>query len=140
MMDFGDYTLNFAPLIIFVAATAVIVLQMIWGSHYRSEIVNQQLRLDQLEKRLAATQKDKAQLKRGLAEIKHHQLRSEARNAAIKSEGRTDLTYELAVKLARSGIAVDELARTCGLTQGEAELLSLANRARPAKSKAHGRA
>ncbi len=134
-MDIGGYTLNLAPLILLAAVAALIVLQMVWGSHYRSDIAKQQLRLERLEKRLAAAQKDKKQLHQGLFEIKRRQLQNEARNASARRGDRTDLTYELAVKLARRGIAVEELAKICGLTKGEAELLSLANGTRRHKLK-----
>ncbi len=127
MMDLAGYTLNLAPFILFIGVVALIVLQMVWGSHYRNEMACQKLRLEHLEKRLVAAQKDKEKLHRGLSDMKRRQLQSDARNTSAYRGDRTDLTYELAVKLARSGVAVEELAETCGLTRGEAELLSLAN-------------
>lgn len=137
-MEIGGYTLNLAPLLLLIAVAALIILQMVWGSHYRSDIANQRLRLEQLEKRVAAAQKDKENLHRGFSEIKRRQLQSEALRASARRVDQTNLTYELAVKLARSGIAVEDLAKTCGLTQGEAELLSLANGSKRGKPQSYG--
>ncbi len=128
MIEINDHGVNLIPLFLFLGVVVLIGLQMVWGARYRTDITNQRLRLQHLEKRLANAQKENKKLELGLSEIKRRQIQSDARAGAVGSrDDVSDLTYGLAVKLARRGVSVKELARTCGLTQGEAELLALAN-------------
>ncbi len=83
-------------------------------------------RIDQLQLRLISLQSDRSQslpITRQLAELEERIDELDLRG------GSGEVSYKLASRLVKRGIAVDELVKTCGMTRGEAELLHFMRRA-----------
>lgn len=64
-------------------------------------------------------------LENRLAELEARLQLMEERQDSTDLKAASEQPYRLAIKLAQKGVTAVELASTCGLTQGEAELLHM---------------
>ncbi len=90
------------------------------------ELVKLEQRIDRLQGKFIALQSNYSQS--GLLSRQLEELEERMDELDLRGDG-SAVSYQMASRLAKRGIAVDELAKTCGMTKGEAELLRYMKRA-----------
>lgn len=135
----SQFTLTWETLLLAVVlATAVYLLEAaLFSRRRRSDPSEAGKRLEHLDQDVAAIHQRVSELERGLRELREalEQARlaqeQAAREAAERLAERQSTPYAQAVELAREGASAQELARRCGITNGEAELIVALNRGGP---------
>lgn len=82
-------------------------------------------RVERMERAIECLQGEIRQWRHIASQLGTRQRQLEERQDSIDLRDGAEHAYRMAIKMARRGAPPSELADTCGLTRGEAELLSL---------------
>ncbi len=95
------------------------------SSMIRDDVVRLSQRIDQMHSKLSTLSLDPARLETMTGQLSI----LEERIDGLELRGSGGASYKMASRLAKRGISVRELAKTCGMTKGEADLLDFMRKA-----------
>jgi len=93
---------------------------------FRHELDAMGQKIDLLQGQFVAAQASRSQIEPIIKQLR--ELEDRLDSLDLRGGG-AEASYKMASRLAKRGIAVDELAKTCGMTKGEAELLKFMRQA-----------
>lgn len=130
MITLASISLSFAA----VAVVGLLVQQRILSRYLRSQmtmadqLLQAQERIHQLDQQFAALCKASAGAGEHVVQLEHKMLRLIERQNQVEMRASSQRPYSQASQLVHKGANTNDLMETCGLTQGEAELLVMMQR------------
>ena len=118
--------LGFLSFISAIACFSIIVLSIL-ALKMRKELRQQETLIDRMQDDLNAICSGAVGVGEHLANLQVQARDLKQRQEQLELQGSSDSSYKYALKMARNGARLEEVIEDCGIAQGEAELVFLAN-------------